>query len=301
MRPPALLLRTFAAALTLTVAARAAEQRGNGVPLASSDRTAAAAAPSPTPQPTPPGGYPATFVLPQEERALVLDATSKDYAAQPGEQSCTFTFRVTNTSAADIVITQVRTSCGCSVANLPSQPWRLGPRASGEFSIVVDLRGKHGLLHKTAMIDTERGYKQLEFRVTIPPPDPRDEMRARNLLIAQADRQAVFRGDCAQCHVGPAKGKLGRELYVAACAICHADEHRASMVPDLRALTPVPAPEVWRALITHGKPGTLMPAFAQENEGPLTPAQIDSLVAYLSKEFAAENTARAAAAPASPK
>lgn len=298
MAPAARFLSAVVTALALAASALAIEQRGNGVPLAPGNAPAKSA---PAAQPTPPGGYPAKLVLPQEERALVLDATSKDYDAQPGEQSCTFTFHVTNTSAADIVITQVRTSCGCSVANLPSQPWRLAPGASGEFQIVVDLRGKHGVLHKTAMIDTERGYKQLEFRVNIPAPDPRDEMRARNLLIAQADRQAVFRGDCAQCHVEPAKGKFGRELYVAACAICHADEHRASMVPDLRALAPVPAPEAWRQLITHGKPGTLMPAFAQANEGPLTPAQIDSLVEYLTGAFAAENTERAAPSSAGKK
>lgn len=282
----------------LGAAALGAEQRGNGVPLAPSGARPPASSPAPAPQPTPPGGYPAKLVLPQEERALVLDSTSKDYAAQPGELSCTFTFRVTNTSAAEIVITQVRTSCGCSAANLPAKPWRLAPGEGGEFQIVVDLRGKHGLLAKTAMIDTERGYKQIDFRITIPPPDPRDEIRARNLLIAQADRQAVFRGDCAQCHVEPAKDKFGRELYVAACAICHADEHRATMVPDLRALSPAPAPEAWRQFITHGKPGTLMPAFALAHDGPLTDAQIDSLVEYLAGAFAVENTARAT--PATP-
>lgn len=287
MPPTARILSALAGTLAVAAVAFAVEQRGNGVPLPAGPAAAPAKSAPATP-PTPPGGYPARLVLPQEERALVLDATSKDYAAQPGEQSCTFTFRATNTSSADIVVTQIRTSCGCSVAKLPAQPWRLAPGATGEFQIVVDLRGKRGLLAKTAIIDTERGYKQIDFRITIPEPDPRDEMRLRNLLIAQSDRQAVLRGECAQCHVEPARGKLGRELYAAACAICHADEHRASMVPDLRALSPAPAPEVWRALITHGKPGTLMPAFAQAHEGFLTDAQIDSLVEYLTGAFTAE-------------
>jgi cytochrome c553 len=220
---------------------------------------------------------------------LVFDAVEKDYAAGAGEKQVTFSFTVKNPGPAEIVVGHVRTSCGCSVANLPRQPWPLGAGESGKFQIVVDLRGKRGVLVKSATVETNAGAQQLRFRITIPEPDPREEMRERNLLIAQGDRQAVFRGECAPCHVEPAKNKTGRDLYVAACAICHAEDgHRASMVPDLRKLSPAPTAETWRHLITHGKPGTLMPAFALPQAGPLTEAQIESLVEYLTDAFRAE-------------
>lgn len=233
----------------------------------------------------------AAFVMPQEERALVVEPARVDRTAGALELSLTLPIKVTNTGREPIVIQRVRTTCGCSVPKAPPQPWRLAPGETGHFDIIVDLRGKRGVLDKQAFLDTARGYKAIDFRITIAPPDPHEEMRLRNLIIAQADRQAVFKNDCAQCHAEPTKGKRGRELYVAACAICHADEHRASMVPDLRALTPPPTADLWRHVITAGKEGTLMPAFAQENEGPLTREQIDSLVEYLTTAFREEKPA----------
>lgn len=233
----------------------------------------------------------AAFTLPQPERGLTVTPPEIERTVGPLELTVTFDFTVTNTSAAEIIVTQLRTSCGCSAPKARPTPWRLAPGATERFAIVVDLRGKRGVLEKQAFLDTATGYKDVDFRIVIPEPDPRDEMRLRNLMVAQADRQAVFKNDCAQCHADPTRGKEGRELFVAACAICHADEHRASMVPDLRTLAPAPTADAWRQIITAGKVDTLMPAFARENDGPLTRAQIDSLVAYLTTESPQEKPA----------
>jgi hypothetical protein len=53
------------------------------------------------------------------------------------------------------------------------------------------------------------------------------------------------------------------------------------MVPDLNNLKVPTNREFWRTWITYGKPGTLMPAFAGSQGGPLTDMQIASLAAYL--------------------
>jgi mono/diheme cytochrome c family protein len=53
------------------------------------------------------------------------------------------------------------------------------------------------------------------------------------------------------------------------------------MVPDLRALKKTTSRDYWLTWITHGKPGTLMPAFAAQAGGPLTDAQIHALADYL--------------------
>ncbi len=105
--------------------------------------------------------------------------------------------------------------------------------------------------------------------------------RGKNIQLAQADRQVVFKGDCAQCHSDYAESQFGHDLYLGACAICHDAEHRASMVPDLRAMGEPRDAAYWRASITHGIDGTLMPAFAKEKEGILSDEQIESLVKFL--------------------
>lgn len=258
--------------------------------------------PAPEPAKTPsavPAVHQATVLPPQEEKGLTLDATQKEYTAKPGEDSVGFTFAVKNISAKEIVINQVRTSCGCSIAKLPSQPWKLAPGEGGNIQLTVDLRGKTGELTKTATIDTATSFKEMTFKVIIPA-TPLDATQAanrtRNLELAAADRQAVFKGDCAKCHVAPTVGQMGAGLYVSACSICHDAAHRATMVPDLHALNRPTDRDFWRTTIVHGKPGTLMPAFAASQGGPLTEKQVDSLVDYLVNEFAASRPLKPAPA-----
>jgi len=133
-------------------------------------------------------------------------------------------------------------------------------------------------LTKTIYVQTSVGEQSLLVHVQVPtPPALQREM---NTMLAQADRQAVLRGDCASCHVAPTVGKTGAELFAAACLICHGAEHRATMVPDLKVPTVHRDAAFWSEWIRHGKEGTLMPAFAKNEGGSLDDEQIDSLVAY---------------------
>ena len=91
----------------------------------------------------------------------------------------------------------------------------------------------------------------------------------------------MARGECAKCHSEPTKDKTGKALFTTACGICHEAEHRASMVPDLRALKKPTTRDYWLQWIAHGKADTLMPAFGQKAGGPLTEGQIESLVEFL--------------------
>jgi len=108
-----------------------------------------------------------------------------------------------------------------------------------------------------------------------------EEERARGIAAAKIDRQAVFKGDCASCHVKNIEGKYGQQLFAVTCSICHDANPRASMVPDLHNLKDQTSEEFWRTWITSGKAGTLMPAFATSQGGPLNDMQIASLAAYL--------------------
>jgi len=213
---------------------------------------------------------------------LLFDAESKTADVQPGQTNVTFTFKLTNNTPAEVTIDRVQTSCGCTVAKLAAMPWKLAAGTNAEFEVVADLRGKRGMFSKMVYVYTSQGFKALNVKVNLPDADPSPAAeRMRNLQIAVADRQAVFKGDCARCHSDPGVGKKGRELYLAVCAVCHEAERRATVVPNLRALKHPTDAEHWRSWITHGKAGTLMPAFSQTDGGPFTQEQIDSLVAYL--------------------
>src|SRR4051812_22983991 len=202
---------------------------------------------------------PVATTPPSPGDSLVWDALKKDQETKPGQTSAEFFFNVTNTAASNVVIDHVQTSCGCTVAKIPSQPWILKPGANGRMDVSVDLKGKSGTLYKTVTVFFTNGApKQLTLQVIIP--DSPEMVRFRNQQMAIADRQAVFKGDCARCHVEPTRGLQGKELFAAACGICHATEHRASMVPDLHALNHSTDRIYWTQWISTGKAGSLMPA-----------------------------------------
>jgi mono/diheme cytochrome c family protein len=140
-------------------------------------------------------------------------------------------------------------------------------------------------------MDTTEGPKLVYVKIVMPVTGnavasmANVDSRTRNMQIAHADPQAVFRGDCANCHSKPTLGKKGEELFTAACAICHESDQRAVLVTDLHALKQTPTKAYWEAWIRNGKVGSMMPAFALEKHGPLSNEQIDSLVDYLMTEF----------------
>ncbi len=245
-----------------------------------------------------------------DSNALKWSAESLEVNAKVGEVTVPFTFYVTNTSASVVSITSLRTSCGCTVAQLPPlpvEPFKLRPGSNVSIGVSMDLRGKAGTVTKTVNVDTSSGNKSLLVRVNIPAPTQEVAAnsgaaamgdRAKNIQSALADRQAVFKGECASCHVAKGHGKFGQELYAASCGICHDAEHRAAMVPDLKVPRSSRDLAFWQKWIMEGKPGTMMPAFAQAHGGPLTPEQIDSLTVYLYQNYPKGPQASVVASPA---
>ena len=217
-------------------------------------------------------------------QALSWDAQSRELQAKDGQQAVDFRFALTNVWTNAVTITGTRTSCGCTVAKLPQTPWVIAPGQRGEISGTMNLAGKSGTVVKTVTVLSDVGSVLLNVKVQIAPPEPgrlRDADRQRNLAVAAADRQAVFRGECASCHVAPTVGKKGAELYATACGICHDAEHKATMVPDLRALKHPTDRAYWAHWVRNGKPGSLMPAFDLKQGGILDEAQMASLADHL--------------------
>lgn len=229
---------------------------------------------------TPPAPQPAA---PPLLDSLTWDAVMKEATPQPGQPTADFVFGVTNPSESNVVIERVQTSCGCTVAKLPSTPWVLTPHTNGQISVTVNLAGKSGTIFKTITVFSTNAQKVLTVKVNMP--ENPAVMRSRNQQIAMADAQAVFKGDCAKCHADTSKDKFGKQLYVEACGICHEAKPRATMVPDLHVLPHPTDYAFWKQIITDGKPKTLMPAFGGAHGGPLTEKQIESLANVLNQAF----------------
>jgi mono/diheme cytochrome c family protein len=167
-----------------------------------------------------------------------------------------------------------------------------------------------GLVTKTLTFSLAMGKlawsRVITLKVNMPPPGAGSAQlsaadRKAAMLRAAANPQAIFRGECAKCHVDKGARAFGQDLYAADCGICHESSHRDSVVPDLHALKQPSDLEYWKVVITYGKPHTMMPGFARSLGGPLSDEQIGSLALYLdrtiSHHFLQATMTNAAAAP----
>lgn len=227
---------------------------------------------------------------------LVFDSLAKQYNATLTDKMASFSFFVTNTWTNELTIDRVKTSCGCTVAKLPAEPWHLGPGAHGQIDATVNLEGKGaGLLQKTITFYVSSranylGARVATVRVDIPaPPAPNaltPEQRQAAMAKAMADPQQIFKDPkCAECHVNQGRNAWGARLYAADCGICHDSPNRASFVPDLHALKVPTSFAYWKSIIANGKPHTLMPAFANTAGGPLTDEEVHSIAEYLARNI----------------
>lgn len=240
---------------------------------------------------------------------FIFDSTNKHVDLVEGERTAAFVFSVTNISPNEVTISYINTSCGCTAGKLPAYPWKLPPGEGGHIDVSMDLTGKFGVITKTATVVSSVGSYVLTVSATLPHATTSTAAskgamgdRSRNVQVASADRQAIFRNDCASCHVQPTLGKSGRELYETACGICHEAEHRATMVPDLRTRLKNTDRNYWAKWISDGRAGSLMPAFSARQGGILSEQQITSLVDYLEDDYkknppASKTVTQAAATP----
>jgi mono/diheme cytochrome c family protein len=219
---------------------------------------------------------------------LAWDSLMKSTDVLSGADFAHFSFSFTNISGKQVTVLNIHPSCGCTTAQMPPVPWTIPAGATGEFKLNVNLAGKFGTVFKSAKVTTDQGNKDLMLKINIQVPPPvklTDAQIDQGIAMAKADRQAVFKGDCASCHDKNISGRYGQDLFNNVCGICHASPNRATMVPDLTKLKVPTNREFWRTWITYGKPGSLMPAFSTSQGGPLTDMQIASLAAYLNAVY----------------
>lgn len=112
-------------------------------------------------------------------------------------------------------------------------------------------------------------------------------MIKQSLLITLALVLSMFASGALECSVhDDAKAQHGRELYATTCAVCHGtrgEGYRADNAPALANpyfLASVSDSFLFSA-ISNGRANTTMSAWSKERGGPLSRADVESIVAFL--------------------
>ncbi|MBA4374133.1 MAG: hypothetical protein C0402_14885 [Thermodesulfovibrio sp.] len=144
---------------------------------------------------------------------------------------------------------------------------RLKPGEKGRIQVTVDAAGKRGPIVKTVQVysnDPKLPVVSLQVSMQV-----RDSVHLKKGASA-----GIFDEACRSCHVDQGRGKTGFELFRADCFMCHNAGTSAQNITQMSK-----RPESFlRRVIRDGVANSTMPGFSQANGGPLTEAEIDSLV-----------------------
>lgn len=184
------------------------------------------------------------------------------------------TFKFKNDGAGKVKIAKTETSCGCTTANGALKEYV--PGESGEMEVVIDTKGKKGIIVKTVTLTLENGdVATFDLSLTMklePPPHPKIE-KMRNINTEAA---------CKSCHLESGEGQSGVFLYHRVCSQCHGKKGVGGFA---RALNDAEWQKVSDAhikkTILGGLPGKGMPSFVDGVTPPLTEEQVGSLIKYI--------------------
>lgn len=96
--------------------------------------------------------------LDETQTALTFKEDTHNFGNILKDKTASYDFSFTNTSDKDIMITKVKTSCGCTVPNYPKTPIK-----PGESAVITAIYKPHytGSFNKTLTVKTDGGEKTI--------------------------------------------------------------------------------------------------------------------------------------------
>ena len=209
--------------------------------------------------------------LPADAAQLRVDPPEWNFGKIASTQIVRHTFLLWNTGGSTLYIRDLTVTCGCTAVDVSSKSIEPGKNAS--LTVKIEPDAKEGPIEKTITIatnDPNRPLAVLKVRAEI--------QRDLHQMSSLAKEKSIFSQECRSCHVDKGAGKKGNELYQADCAMCHGSLEERDHVRALNGPRLAEDFDELRAMIARGNRRGTMPGFAKAADGPLTEAEIDSLV-----------------------
>ena len=98
---------------------------------------------------------------------IKFESTDHDFGNIKAGEKVNYTYKFTNAGTSDLIISDAKASCGCTVPSYTKEPVK--PGATGEVQVVFDSSGKSGAVQKTVTLtlNTEKGTETLNFKANI--------------------------------------------------------------------------------------------------------------------------------------
>jgi hypothetical protein len=105
----------------------------------------------------------ATFTFAQTEPEIVFEKTTQEFGDIKQGQSVNATFKFKNTGKSPLILSNVQTSCGCTVPNWTREP--IAPGKSSEITATFNSAGKMGQQNKVITIFSNAKNAQAQVSI----------------------------------------------------------------------------------------------------------------------------------------
>jgi mono/diheme cytochrome c family protein len=193
-------------------------------------------------------------------------------------------FLLYNIGGKHLRVSDVETSCGCTVADVSKHI--IAPGDFTRIKVALDTSIKLGKVRKKITVhsnDAKRPELALFLTGEVL---PKPMVGHDQIMLKPKDKLVLFKGECATCHVQAGRGKTGKALFQADCAMCHGANAQGNHSAGPSLLVGDYEDEAYRKhirdIIANGSPNSpQMPPFSKAQGGPLNEDEIDSLVSFL--------------------
>lgn len=106
-----------------------------------------------------------------KQAAIKFDKEEHNFGTLLQGEVVTYSFHFTNTGNAPLIISEVGSSCGCTVGDYPREP--IAPGKSAAIKVTYDSKGHHGFQSRTltVMSNTNPAKTVLRIKGTVQTPD----------------------------------------------------------------------------------------------------------------------------------
>lgn len=106
-----------------------------------------------------------------KEAAITFDKVEHDFGTILQGEVVSYSFHFTNSGNAPLLISNVNTSCGCTVGDFPRDP--IAPGKDGVIKATYDSKGHHGFQSRwlTVVANTNPNQTKLRLKATVQTPD----------------------------------------------------------------------------------------------------------------------------------
>ncbi|MBR5081537.1 MAG: DUF1573 domain-containing protein [Bacteroidales bacterium] len=106
-----------------------------------------------------------------KQAAIKFDKEEHDFGTLLQGEVVTYSFHFTNTGNMPLIISEVGSSCGCTVGDYPREP--IAPGKTGDIKVTYNSSGHHGFQSRflTVMSNTIPAKTTLRIKATVQTPD----------------------------------------------------------------------------------------------------------------------------------